>query len=54
MTNLSEHYEITGLRHLGTKIYAGGRHEMRNETNRNEFTDDLLRWISQVPSNYQP
>lgn len=54
MTKLSEHYEITGHRNLSTKIYAGGRHEMLNETNRNEFTDDLLRWISQVPSNYQP
>lgn len=54
MTKLSEHYETTGHGNLSTKIYAGGRHEMLNETNRDEFTNDLLRWISQVPSNYQP
>jgi alpha-beta hydrolase superfamily lysophospholipase len=54
MTKLSEHYEITGHGNLSTKIYAGGRHEMLNETNRDEFTGELLEWISQVPSNYQP
>jgi len=53
MTKLSQHYETTGHGKLSTKIYAGGRHEMLNETNRDEFTNDLLRWISQAPSNYQ-
>lgn len=45
MRELSEHYAATGHRHLATKIYPGGRHEMLNETNRDEFTTDVLRWI---------
>ena len=45
MQQLAAHYEQTGHGNLGTKIYAGGRHEMFNETNRDEFTADLLRWI---------
>jgi alpha-beta hydrolase superfamily lysophospholipase len=27
------------------RIYPDGRHEMLNEINREEFTQDLLRWI---------
>ena len=46
MKKLSARYEATGHVHLSTKIYAGGRHEMLNETNRDEFTDDLLGWIA--------
>ena len=45
MHKLSEHYAVTGHRHLAAKIYPGGRHEMLNETNREEFTTDVLRWI---------
>lgn len=47
MRALASHYEKTGHEHLSTKIYDGGRHEMLNETNRDEFTNDLLRWIAQ-------
>jgi len=28
------------------KLYSGGRHEMLNETNRQEVIDDLARWLS--------
>ena len=45
MQKLADHYEQTGHSNLSNKIYAGGRHEMFNETNRDEFTADLLRWI---------
>ncbi len=45
MQQLAAHYEQTGHSNLSAKIYAGGRHEMFNETNRDEFTADLLRWI---------
>ena len=54
MTKLSTHYESTGHANLTTKIYAGGRHEMLNETNRDEFTNDLLHWISTALSNHHP
>lgn len=45
MRQLAGHYEKTGHSNLSTKIYAGGRHEMFNETNRDEFTADLLGWV---------
>lgn len=50
MTQLSTHYDATGHEQLTTKIYAGGRHEMFNETNRDEFTNDILRWSAAVLS----
>jgi alpha-beta hydrolase superfamily lysophospholipase len=30
------------------KIYPDGRHEMLNETNREEVTADWLAWIGQI------
>ncbi|MGB5490336.1 MAG: lysophospholipase [Woeseiaceae bacterium] len=51
MGQLSAHYEATDHTELTTRIYSGGRHEMLNETNRDEFTSDLLRWSSDVLSN---
>ena len=30
---------------LSMKLYPGGRHEMHNETNRDEVYADLLRWL---------
>ena len=50
MGQLSSHYEATDHTELTTSIYSGGRHEMLNETNRDEFTSDLLRWSSDVLS----
>ena len=47
MNELASRYKATGHASLSTKIYPDGRHEMLNETNRDEFTDDLLRWIAQ-------
>ena len=52
MRQLSAHYEQTGHRNLTTRIYTGGRHEMFNETNRDEFTADLLRWIENALANH--
>ena len=38
-------YRAAGLRDIEHKIYVGGRHEMINETNREEVTRDLVRWL---------
>ena len=46
MRTLASRYEETGHVNLSTKTYDGGRHEMLNETNRDEFTDDLLGWVA--------
>ena len=50
MSDLAAHYAGTGHGGVASKIYPGGRHEMFNETNRDEFTGDLLRWIAAVPT----
>lgn len=45
MTQLAMHYAQTGHSNLKVKLYEGGRHEMFNESNRDEFTTDVLAWI---------
>ena len=48
---LEQAYVDAGLKQLTTKLYAGGRHEMLNETNRDEVMNDLLGWChAQLPS----
>ena len=43
-----------GLERLTERVYPEGRHEMLNETNRNEVTADLLRWLeSSLPASPQ-
>jgi alpha-beta hydrolase superfamily lysophospholipase len=46
MTKLAMHYAQTGHSRMSLKLYAGGRHEMLNETNRDEVTTDWLDWIA--------
>ncbi len=51
ITNLALHYAKTGHNSLLSNIYPEGRHEMFNETNRDEFSDDVLSWIEkQLPA----
>lgn len=38
-------YRAHGL-HVDTKFYEGGRHEMLNETNREEVIADLMTWLA--------
>lgn len=45
---LVEEYNRAGLRRFTWKVYPGARHELLNETNRDEVTRDLLDWIDQV------
>jgi len=47
---LADRYRAGGHEKLDVKIYPGGRHEMLNETNRDEFTRDLLNWVEQHQS----
>jgi len=53
MMKLASRYEASGHHQLSSKIYAGGRHEMLNETNRDEFTGDVLRWIADHLADHQ-
>ena len=36
-----------GLKDVSLKLYEGGRHEMLNETNRQEVYEDILKWLSE-------
>lgn len=47
MTRLAMHYMQTLHQRVKLKIYPDGRHEMLNETNRDEVTADWLDWIDQ-------
>lgn len=45
---LLEAYERAGLQRVTHKFYDGARHELLNETNRDEVTRDLLAWLEGV------
>ncbi|HSD69595.1 MAG TPA: alpha/beta hydrolase [Woeseiaceae bacterium] len=45
MTRLADAYRDTGHSDVTLKVYPDGRHEMLNELNRDEFMEDVLRWI---------
>ena len=38
-------YEKAGIKDLNVKYYENGRHEMLNETNREEVYKDLIDWF---------
>lgn len=38
-------YKAAGLTDVQHKFYPGGRHEMLNETNRDEVTRDVIAWL---------
>lgn len=51
MGRLAMHYAQTLHSRLTVKIYPDGRHEMLNETNRDEVTRDWLDWIDATTRN---
>jgi alpha-beta hydrolase superfamily lysophospholipase len=46
--SLSENYRKAGVRRVDQKLYPGARHEPLNETNRDEVTDDILKWLGEA------
>jgi alpha-beta hydrolase superfamily lysophospholipase len=45
---LVERYRAAGLTDITVKVYPRARHELVNETNRDEVFADLVSWISRV------
>jgi alpha-beta hydrolase superfamily lysophospholipase len=45
---LVERYRAAGLTDVTLQVYPGARHEIFNETNRDEIAADLVGWISKV------
>ncbi len=44
-TAVAEQYRRLGVHDVTLKLYPGGRHEMLNETNRDEVTADVIAWL---------
>jgi alpha-beta hydrolase superfamily lysophospholipase len=38
-------YQYVGLQHVSYKLYEGARHELLNETNKDEVTQDIIEWV---------
>lgn len=47
LRRLLAYYQGHGM-HITTRFYAGGRHEMLNETNRDEVIMDVISWLDSV------
>ena len=47
--NVADRLKTTGHTRVTVKLYPGCRHEVLNETNRQEVMDDLLAWMGTVP-----
>jgi len=45
MTRLADAYRQTGHDDVALTIYPEGRHEMLNETNRDEVSKDIVAWV---------
>jgi alpha-beta hydrolase superfamily lysophospholipase len=43
---LAQRYRDAGLTDVTVKVYEGARHEILNETNRDEVTADLVGWLT--------
>jgi alpha-beta hydrolase superfamily lysophospholipase len=47
LDRLVDAYKKRGLTQLSYKLYPGGRHEMFNETNKDEVVTELVQWLEQ-------
>jgi alpha-beta hydrolase superfamily lysophospholipase len=45
---LAERYRAAGITNISEKYYPQGRHEMLNETNRDEVMRDLVSWLQKA------
>lgn len=54
LARLAEKLREAGLQDVTLKLYEGGRHEMLNETNRDEVLADLAAWIDRQLTALKP
>lgn len=47
VTAVYEQYKKLGIKDLTLKLYPNARHEILNETNKEEVYDDILRWLEE-------
>jgi alpha-beta hydrolase superfamily lysophospholipase len=48
LTPLTDRYAAAGLTDVTVRIYPGARHEILNETNRDEVIRELISWIDRI------
>lgn len=46
VSRLFSQYQLLGYNDLGLCLYPGARHELLNETNRDDVTQDILDWMN--------
>ena len=46
VANLRDRYKTVGVEDLEMKLYPGARHELLNELNRDEVTEDIIKWLN--------
>ncbi|NUT89342.1 alpha/beta hydrolase [Pseudomonas corrugata] len=54
LKDLADALRAAGSQHLQLTIYPQARHELFNETNRDEVTADVLAWIAQALNHKRP
>jgi alpha-beta hydrolase superfamily lysophospholipase len=45
---LAERYKANGMRSVSLRLYPGGRHEMLQETNKDEVIADIIAWLHSI------
>ncbi len=45
---LRDRYVNLGVKNVSCKLYEGGRHEMLNETNKEEVMTDIISWLDET------
>ena len=48
LTPLTDRYQAAGLTDMTIRTYPGARHEILNETNRDEVIAELTGWLDRV------
>ena len=48
LTHLADALRATGNRHVQLRLYPGARHEVLNETHRDEVMADIIGWLEQA------
>ena len=51
VAKLQSALQQAGVKQVDLKLYEGGRHEMLNETNRQQVYQDILRWLKKALEN---
>ncbi len=54
LTPLADRYAAAGLTDVTVRTYPGARHEVLNETNREEIIGELIGWIDRVLASHGP